>query len=263
VARARIQDRNTRTRTFSYDINDNLTTEAWDNGTNLTYTYDKVGNLKSSIDASSSTTNTYTYDAIYQLTSAATSNSNVKFNYTYDEFGDRIQRQDKQGISTIATLDYTYNNNHQLTHLTQSGFGLSTQNIGFSYDKLSQLKQIDRTVASNLGHLITDYSYDGAGRLFDINNRFDTTVISNYHYGYDDGNRLSGKSGTDGNSTIDYGHDNQISAVDNTTRPDEAYSFNALGIRAGWVTDASDKRVSKKINGVTQEKYVYDGSESL
>jgi YD repeat-containing protein len=51
-------------RTFGYDINDNLTTEAWDNGTNLTYTYDKVGNLKTSVDGSSNTTDTYTYDAI-------------------------------------------------------------------------------------------------------------------------------------------------------------------------------------------------------
>ena len=253
-------DRNNRTKTFAYDINDNLTTEAWDNGTNLTFTYDKVGNLKSSIDASSNTTNTYTYDAIYQLTSAATSNSNVKFNYTYDEFGDLTQRQDKQGTSTIAQLDYTYNNNHQLTYLTQSGLGLSTQTIEMSYDKLSQLTKIDRTVASNLGHLITDYSYDGAGRLFDLNHRFNTTVISNYHYGYDDGNRLTTKSGTDGNSTIDYGHDNQISAVDNATRPDEAYNFNALGIQTGWVTDPLDKR---RVLSDGTYQYQYDDEGNL
>jgi YD repeat-containing protein len=237
-----LTDRNNRTRTFAYDINDNLTSEQWGGTIQLTYTYDKVGNRTSSVDASSNTTNTYGYDPIYQLTSAATSNSNVRFEYDYDEFGDLTGRKDKQSTSTIAQLDYIYNNNHQLTRLTQSGVGLATQNIDFTYDKLSQLKQVDRSVTTNPGHLVSDYQYDGAGRLFDIKNKFNSTVISDYAYGYDDGNRLSGKSGTDGISTVDYGKDNQISAVNNTNRPDEAYSFNALGIRAGWVTDALDKR---------------------
>jgi YD repeat-containing protein len=221
-----IVDRNARTRTFAYDINDNLTTEKWGGTDRITYTYDKVGNLKSSVDVSSNTTNTYGYDAIYQLTSAATSNSNVKFEYDYNEFGDRTQRQDKQGTTTIAQLAYTYNNNHQLTRLVQSGVGVTTQTIEMDYDSLSQLTKLTRAVASNPGELITNYGYDGAGRLLSIANQFNTTVISNYNYGYDDGNRLSSKNGTDGISTIDYGNDNQISGVDNATRPDESYSFN-------------------------------------
>jgi RHS repeat-associated protein len=254
-----IIDRNARTRTFAYDINDNLTTETWDDGTNLTYTYDKVGNLKTSTDGSSNTTNTYGYDAIYQLVSAATSNSNVGFEYDYDEFGDRTQRKDKQGTVTSAQLDYTYNNNHQLTRLIQSGVGLSTQTIEMDYDRLSQLMRIDRTVASNPGHLITDYGYDGAGRLGSIDHKFNSSVVSNYNYGYDDGNRLSGKGGTDGISTVAYGNDNQISAVNNTTRPDEAYSFDALGIRAGWLTDAVDKR--RVLNdGIYQYQYDDEGN---
>ncbi|PSB53859.1 RHS repeat-associated core domain-containing protein [Chamaesiphon polymorphus] len=254
-----IKDRNARTRTFAYDINDNLTTETWGGTTQLTYTYDKVSNLKSSYDASSNTTNTYSYDAIYQLISAATSNSSVRFEYDYDEFGDLTQRRDKQGTSTIAKLDYTYNNNHQLTQLIQSGVGLATQTIEMSYDRLSQLRKIDRSVVTNLGHLVTDYQYDGAGRLFDITNKFNSTVISNYNYGYDDGNRLSGKNGTDGISTVAYGNDNQISAVDNASRPDESYSFNALGIRAGWVTDTVDKRRVLS-DGIYQYQYDDEGN---
>jgi RHS repeat-associated protein len=255
-----IKDRNNRTRTFAYDINDNLTTEKWNGIAQITYAYDKVSNLKSSSDASSNTTNTYGYDAIYQLTSAATSNSNIRFEYDYDEFGDLTQRKDKQGTSTIAQLDYTYNNNHQLTQLTQSGVGLATQTIEMSYDRLSQLRKIDRVVATNPGHLVTNYDYDGAGRLFDINNKFNTTVISNYNYGYDDGNRLSGKNGTDGISTVAYGNDNQISSVNNATRPDESYSFNALGIRSGWTTDPLDKR---RVLSDGTYQYQYDDEGNL
>jgi RHS repeat-associated protein len=255
-----IIDRNNRTRTFGYDINDNLTTETWGNGTVLSYTYDKVGNLTTSVDGSSNTTDTYTYDPIYQLESAATSNSNVRFEYDYDEFGDLIQRKDKQGTSTLAQLDYTYNNNHQLRYLTQSGMGLSTQNIEFTYDRLSQLKKIDRVSSSNPGHLITDYGYDAVGRLGSIVNKFNSSVVSNYNYGYDDGDRLSTKSGSDGNSTVAYGNDNQISAVNNTTRPDEAYSFDALGIRAGWLTDALDKR---RVLNDGSYLYLYDNEGNL
>ena len=253
-------DRNNRTKTYTYNINDDLLTETWGDGTVISYTYDKVSNLLTSKDSSSNTTNTYTYDEIYQLTSAETSNSNVNFQYTYDEFGDLNQRQDKVGGLSIATLDYTYNNNHQLAHLTQAGTGLTTQNIGFTYDKLSQLKQTDRQSATNPGHLLTDYDYDGAGRLIDIHHRFNTTTIGHDVYNYDDGNRLSTKSGTDGNSTVGYGNDNQISSVTNSTHPNEAYSFNALGIRAGWATDALD---SRRVVNDGQYQYQYDDEGNL
>jgi YD repeat-containing protein len=53
-----IKDRNNRTRTFGYDINDNLTTESWGNGIGLSFTYDKVGNLLSSTDGTSGTIDT-------------------------------------------------------------------------------------------------------------------------------------------------------------------------------------------------------------
>jgi YD repeat-containing protein len=138
-------------------------------------------------------------------------------------------------------LDYAYNNNYQLRYLTQSGSGWASQGIEFSYDRLSQLTEIDRSTG-NSGNLITDYGYDNVGRLTSIDNKFNSTVISSYNYGYDDGNRLSSQGGTDGVSTVGYGKDNQISSVDNATRPDESYNFNALGIRSGWSVDALDKR---------------------
>jgi RHS repeat-associated protein len=125
---------------------------------------------------------------------------------------------------------------------------------------LSQLTQVDRKSVNNPGHLITDYAYDSVGRLVDINNQFNTTNISHYGYNYDDGNRLTTKGGTDGSSTVDYGKDNQISAVDNATRPDEAYNFNALGIRSGWVTDTLD---SRRVLNDGKYQYQYDDEGNL
>ena len=255
-----VKDRNTHKRDFTYDINDNLLTEVWDNGTQFKFTYDQVGNLTSSYDSTSNTTNVYNYDPRNQLTSAGTSNSNVKFQYTYDEFGDLIQRLDINGSITIpiATLDYTYNNNHQLTHLHQTGTGVITQDLDFTYDKLNQLRQIDRNSAKDPGHLITDYQYTAAGLLTDINSYFNTTAnpISLYHYGYDAGNRLILTTGTDGNSAVDYGDDNQLQSITNTTRPNEAYTFNALGIRTDkWSTVTGD---SRQVLNDGKYEYTYD-----
>jgi RHS repeat-associated protein len=255
-----IQDRNERNRTFSYDINDNLLTESWGGTAQLTYTYDKVSNLKTSYDATSNTTNTYDYDAIYQLTDKTTGNS--RFHYNYDVYGDITQREDWINSTQIATLDYTYNKNHQLRHLKQTGSGVITQDLDFSYDRLSQLTKIDRTSANDPKHLITDYQYTAIGLLADINNYVNTTanIISNYHYEYDAGNRLILTTGTDGNSAVDYGNDNQLKTIDNATRASEAYDFNALGIRSGWSTVTGD---SRRVLNDGKYEYIYDDEGNL
>jgi YD repeat-containing protein len=243
-------------------------------------------------------------------------------------YGDLTKRQERvNGLPTV-TLDYQYDKNHQLKQLSQSGLGVASQVMEFDYDRLNQLTNISRATANASGELVTDYQYNEVGLLKDINNYFvkptvvnPITTISNYHYDYDAGNRLTLKSGTDGNSVIDYGKDNQLKSVDNSSRADEVYNFNALGIRNNWSTvtgdsrqilndgkyvykyddegnlqekkelvsgkitnyewdyrnrltkvssagqtveyqyDAEDRRVGKVINGVTKEKYIYDGQD--
>jgi YD repeat-containing protein len=87
-----IIDRNSRRRDFDYDINDNLTREIWGDGTQLTFDYDKVGNLQSDYDSQSGVVNSYSYDGINQLTSAVT--GGVEFKYDYDRYGNIIKRED-------------------------------------------------------------------------------------------------------------------------------------------------------------------------
>jgi RHS repeat-associated protein len=255
-----ITDRNHRTRNFSYDINDNLLTEAWSNGVRLTYTYDKVSNLLASTDSSSNTINSYGYDEIYQLTDKTT--GNTKFHYDYDVYGDLTQRQDWVNNSQIATIDYTYDKNHQLTYLHQTGTGVVATDIGFSYDRLNQLTKINRSDANDLGHLVTDYQYDAVGLVADINSYFNTTAntVSHYHYGYDAGNRLILTTGTDGNSAVNYGNDNQLTGVTKSSGANESYNFDALGIRSGWSTVAGDSR--QVLSDGTYE-YRYDDEGNL
>jgi RHS repeat-associated protein len=260
-----VKDRNNRRRDFSYDINDNLTKEAWGNGIQLQFIYDKVGNLKQSIDGASNTSNIYNYDEIYQLTDAST--GNVNFHYDYDVYGDLTKRQERvNGLPTV-TVEYQYDKNHQLKKLSQSGLGVTAQVMDLGYDRLNQLTNISRTTANATGALVTDYQYNQVGLLKDINNYFvkptvfnPVTTISNYHYDYDAGNRLTLKSGTDGNSVIDYGKDNQLKLVDNSSRADEAYNFNALGIRNNWSTVTGD---SRQVQNDGKFEYRYDDEGNL
>jgi YD repeat-containing protein len=141
-----------------------------------------------------------------------------------------------------------YKHNHQLKHISQTGTGVVATEIDFSYDKLSQLQQIDRTSASDPIHVITKYQYNTAGLLADINNYFQTTNtntttnISHYHYTYDPGNRPILTTGTDGNKAVDYSNDNQINTVTTSTGNNEAYQFDTLGNRSTWSTDPLDSR---------------------
>ena len=127
---------------------------------------------------------------------------------------------------------------------------MPTATVEYQYDKNHQLKKLSQS-----------------GLLKDINNYFvkptvvnPITTISNYHYDYDAGNRLTLKSGTDGNSAIDYGKDNQLKSVDNSSRADEAYNFNALGIRNNWSTVTGD---SRQVQNDGKYQYKYDDEGNL
>jgi hypothetical protein len=147
----------------------------------------------------------------------------------------------------VCSID-AYKHNHQLKHISQTGTGVVATEIDFSYDKLSQLQQIDRTSASDPTHVITQDRYTTAGLLADINNYFQTTNtntttnISHYHYTYDPGNRPILTTGTDGNKAVDYSNDNQIKTVTTSTGNNEAYQFDTLGNRSTWSTDPLDSR---------------------
>ena len=105
-------------------------------------------------------------------------------------------------------------------------------------------------------------STDAVGQVADINNYFNTptTNISNYQYSYDPGNRLILTTGTDGNSAVNYGNDNQLSGINNTTRPDETYDFNQLGIRDTWSTVTGD---SRQLFNDGKYEYRYDDEGNL
>ncbi|MFH8928841.1 DNRLRE domain-containing protein [Streptomyces pristinaespiralis] len=130
-----------------------------------TYTYDKVGNLRTTTEPKGVLTTsdltdyvtTSHYDAIHQLTSVVNSDGD-KVSYEYDNVGNTTKVIDPKKNATADTTDYTtltaYDLNHRVTTVTDAAGKSSSR----TYDKDSlviQTKDADNNIT------YTDYDERG------------------------------------------------------------------------------------------------------
>jgi RHS repeat-associated protein len=252
----------------------------------------------------------------------------VKLAYNYDAVGNLVSVTDAINGTTAGTNAYSYDVLNRVTRLTQSGTGVASKRVDMSYDAVNRLTGLQRygDIAGTLGVADSSWGYDAAGRLTSLAHQRGATTIASYGFAYDVANRITQQSGTDGTQDYSYDDTNQLTAVDHSAIPDEAYSYDANGNRtnagygtgtdnqlltdgvynyqyddegnrtkrteiatgkvteyvwdyrnrltgvtfkdaAGVVTktieyayDSSDRRISKKIDGIVAERYVYDGA---
>ncbi|WP_351228638.1 RHS repeat-associated core domain-containing protein [Streptomyces sp. NPDC002133] len=135
-----------------------------------TYTYDKVGNLKTTTepkgtlttaDATDFVTTNY-YNEIYQLTSVTNANGD-KVSYEYDNVGNTTKVVDPKKNATSDTADYStltaYDLNHRVTTVTDA-IGKTSKK---AYDKDSLV--VSTTDAENNTTLV---SYDERGKQTEV-----------------------------------------------------------------------------------------------
>ncbi|MFF0072528.1 DNRLRE domain-containing protein [Streptomyces sp. NPDC005494] len=197
-----------------YDANDNVTTSTAPNGAVSTavydaadqlksatapkdtptsperrtsYTYDKVGNLRTVTEPKGSLTTTDAtdyvttnhYDEIYQLTSAANS-AGDKISYSYDDVGNTDVVVDPKKNATADATDYTskmaYDLNHRLTTSTDAAGKVTSR----TYDKDSQVLTTTDAVGST-----TTYTYDERGKQTEVKVPYDQTTFRTTKYEYD------------------------------------------------------------------------------
>jgi YD repeat-containing protein len=327
-------DRNGRKRTYDYDVLNRETAEHWlDNvGTDIrtfSYNYDAVGHLLDTNDPDSHYS--YSYDAVDRVTLVDNLGTagvpNVLLNYSYDAAGNLLNVTDSINGILKGTNAYSYDILNRVTKLTQSGTGVTGKRVDMSYDAINRLTGLSRygDLAGTLSVADSNYAYDAAGRLKNLTHKHSATTIASYGFAYDDANRITQSSGTDGIQDYSYDDTNQLTGANHTTQANEAYSYDANGnrtnsgygtgvdnrlltdgvynysyddegnrtrrveIATGKVTeynwdyrnrlssvvfkdaggnvvksiaysyDVSDRRISKKIDGVVAERYVYDG----
>jgi RHS repeat-associated protein len=264
-------DRNGRKRTYTYDALNRQTAENWLDSSNAVsrtfgYTYDAVGHLLTAIDPDSKYT--YTYDAIDRVKSidntGTAGSPAVQLAYNYDAVGNLVSVTDAINGVTAATNAYTYDVLNRVTRVTQSGTGVQSKRVDMSYDAVNRLTGLSRygDLTGTLGVADSSWGYDAAGRLTSLAHQRGATTIASYGFAYDAANRITQQSGTDGTQDYSYDDTNQLTAVDHSAIPDEAYSYDANGNRtnSGYGTGTNNRLLT---DGVYNYQYDNEGNRTL
>jgi RHS repeat-associated protein len=260
--RTQSTDRNGRTINYTYDNLNRTKSEQWVNGNKtFTYTYDNNSNLLSTQD--NSIRYEYTYDRTDLLETVTRTSTNgttspVTFKYSYDEVGNLTQTDELIANNITATTIYKYADPRYLnTEIIQTGTGLTSKTIKFTYDtNTGDNTKIDRYL-NGLLVLSTTNAYDTHGRLKGITQRNSTGIIAQSTYALDNLNRLISTSKNGQTQTYDYDSTDQVKTV--TGSHSEAYTYDKNGNRTsgGYVTDAGNRLRS---DGTYRYEYDSEGN---
>jgi len=188
----------------------------------ITYSYDPMYRVMSTVNAVGTTSNTYDD---WKLT-ITDPRSKTKDLYK-DAYGNLIQ-VDEHNSSNTYTTNYEYNGNNNLTKITDA-----LSNVrNFTYDGLGRRLTAEDLHASSDSYFGTwTYTYDDSGNLTEVVDPKSQTI----DYTYDDINRkltenYTGDAGTEVTYTYDSGTDGvgRLTSV-TATGADTDYTYNPLG----------------------------------
>jgi YD repeat-containing protein len=259
------------TLTFTYDPLSRLT-QAQTAGTiqpatSISYSYDLNDNLTSMTDPAGIVSN-YVYDTLNQLTDIKDPADQVISHYEYDNLNRRTGKGFVVNGSPLAA-NYQYDLASQLLSIN---YQPSTINFAYTYDNVGNRLSL----TDNDG--LRNYGYDNVYRLTNATNPNETysyDPVGNRNpliQTYDAGNRLL----DDGTYTYAYDHNgNMITKQNKTTLETTTYSYNSedqlIGVATptqtiSYVYDALGRRIQKKIVANSSEivvKYVYNGEDII
>lgn len=231
-------------RTFTYDTQGRLLEETGPrSGVKSTYTYDKVGNLTSYLDASGQVR--YNYDAANQLTTVLQGGAANCTAPNPDDSGCILFEYDVNGAETKrilpgnATIETTRDAGSRPGRITAKTWaGTTVIDIAYSYAKpgSNDDRANVQTRTSHKEQGITDgavstYAYDSRNRLTTATEKTGSTTSASWAYTFDaNGNRTSlartGSTGITGNKNFTYNAANQlVSATGDTT----SWTYDAAG----------------------------------
>jgi len=264
------------TDTISYEYDGKLVTSENLSGTlneSLGYTYNNDFNVSSSSYAGK--THIYTYDNDGLLTGAgnftifrnaqnglpeAVTGADLNLTRTFNGY-DEVQDQDFAVSSQVLnTWSLTRDNTGRITAKTETVDGV-TSNYAYSYDPMGRLLTVTKD-----GALVEEYDYSANGtKTYEMNT---LREIAGRAFAYSDEEHLL----TAGDASYEYNADGFL-----TTRTEAAdvtsYAYSSRGELLGvslpdgtlidYVHDPLGRRIAKKVNGVTTEKYLWQGLTRL
>ena len=267
---------------YSYDAESNRTQTVAPGDTpvgtrTIAYGYDILNRRTSMNQAAGALVYTYGYDAKDQLTSIAdpagirtqgydnagrltsVSRAGQTFTYGYDGNGNVRSRTWPDGTTVTSTVTDA----NQLESLSVAGGQLgSAAQYTFEYDPSGRLS---KTTYPTANHLITDRSYDRAGRLSDLNSHNDAGTVARYQVTRDPVGNPTGITTTRGGAAqhVAYTYDvfDRVTAAcvgadcGPTATGKIAYSYDQVGNRLSQTLSGSA--------GNSQTTYTYDSASQL
>jgi YD repeat-containing protein len=260
-----LTDRNGKTRRFSFDPLNRLTTETWTgDGRTIASSYDAAGQLTQINDAGAAYNYGYDSDGrLLSVNNAGTAGSpSVLMNYGYDAAGNMLSAADSINGTPSGTNTYTFDPLNRITRMQQSGTGVTNKRVDYAYNAVGQTINVKRfsDLAGTQPVAETTHTFDPLNRLSTINHSKGGTPLASYNYGYDANSRITRVTNKDGTSTNTYDDTDQLTGVDYSYQSDESYTYDANGNRTnpGYVTGANNRLLSDgKFN------YEYDGEGNV
>jgi RHS repeat-associated protein len=242
---------------YQYDVANRLTTLTYPDDMEILYSYDdlnRITEIKRYVDGSNDEIimDNIQYDTESLLTQFDYGND-LQATFSYDS-RDRVSAINvENGATSYLDLDYTYDNNSNITQLvngwrdTSSSWHSDTES--YSYDGL------DRLTSASCISWSHSYSYDKAGNrtgkdgvTYTVNVVNEVTALSDdTSFMYDDnGNRTQKADETD---TWDYTYDyaNRLTAVEENSETIGEYAY-----------DGDGRRIQVTENSITTT-YIYSG----
>ena len=173
---------------------------------------------------------------------------------TYDTFGDLSGYKLKHQTTILDSVKFTRDADGRVTGNTESIAG-KTNKYAYTYDAAGRLTGVGIN-----GTNVSSYTYDSNS------NRLSATTPSGTLNGtYDAQDRLL----TYGNTSYTYTGNGEL-ASQTVSSQTTSYSYDVYGsliaaslpngTSLAYITDAEHKRVGKKVNGVLQQGFLYDGN---
>lgn len=246
---AMTQDGNGYHTRYTYDNRAKLIGKSVDEtGDAVAFTYDEAGNRASMADGSGRST--YVYDRNNRLVRME-KDGIQQIAYTYDAIGNVETVTDKLGYVTR----YSYDKSSRMDSVTAEG-----KTTTYTYDRNG-----NRASVTYPGGVSETYTYDKVYRLLAVvNQKRDSTVLSQYVYTYDESGRQISK--TDSYGRTDYAYDEsgrilKVEAPGKTT----VYAYDAAGNRQSQQETYTSNQPSgyKELGSGSETEYRIKKSEYL
>ena len=180
----------------------------------------------------------------------------TELDYTYYADGSVHTVTDSSNVAGLSgqsgTTTYAYDAMDNLTQLQQSGTGVTSKQVNYTYYADSQTHTVSRSVGG-VAVAASTYTYDGMGRISTLQHTYGASGVINYSWQYDAASNVTEEFSPDG--TDNYGLDasNQLTSASLTG---EGYTYDQNGNRtdSGYVTGANNEMLSDGIYTYTYDK---------